>query len=45
MTLLATNVYYPNGEIKSFTYKAYEQEEEAVVPDTVSEAVLEKVCR
>jgi hypothetical protein len=44
-TLLALNVYYPNGEVKSFTYKAYEQEEEAVAPDTVTEAVLEAVCQ
>jgi hypothetical protein len=44
-TLLASNVYYPNGEVKSFTYKAYEQEEEAVAPDTVTEAVLEAVCQ
>jgi hypothetical protein len=44
-TILDTNVYFPNGEIKSFTSKAYEQEELAIPPDSVWEDMLEAVCR
>jgi hypothetical protein len=43
-TLLNIITYYPDGKVESFTWKAHEQEIESVVPETVSEAVLEAVC-
>ena len=44
-TLLNGASYYPNGKIDTYNFKTYEQEADSIVPDSISEATLEAVCR
>jgi hypothetical protein len=44
-TLLQVTNYYPDGNNESYTFSTYEQKENAVIPDTAGESMLEAVCR
>ncbi len=44
-TALQLTDYYPDGKNETFIWETYEQEEQAVAPETVIEGVLEAVCR
>jgi hypothetical protein len=44
-TLLNETTYYPDGKIDTFTWRTYEQEEDAVTPDTTNETLLAAVCK
>jgi hypothetical protein len=44
LTILQVTIYYPNGKNETLALDTYQQNEIAVTPDTVSEAMLEAVC-
>ena len=44
-TLLQLTYYFPDGKIETVNWETYEQEERAVTPDTITEAMLEAVCQ
>ena len=44
-TLLQGTNYYPDGKIETFTFNKYEQEERAITPDSLNDAIIEAVCR
>lgn len=45
LTVLQQIKYYPDGKSEMLIVKPYEQEELAIPPDSVAEAMLEAVCR
>lgn len=44
-TLLQVTTYYPNGKNETDIAKTYEQEEDAITPDTMADAMFEAVCQ
>lgn len=43
--LVSYTNYYRNGKIQTENLKSYEQEEQYIAPGTISEAILEAICK
>ena len=44
-TLLHSSTYSPDGKVETVTWETSQQISEPIVPETISEAMLEAVCR